>query len=118
MEMTREAVLAKFSVDEYGIIRDPGKFEGEPLYVPVFWESVLDGSAEDWYRGEGLPTTSVIELSDEDRAAWPELGGAAYIALEESNSGFVSSELWGVSQYETALVEYETEIDSDSDSEE
>lgn len=36
--MTRKEIAETYKVDERGVIRSPGKFEGEPIYVPYFWD--------------------------------------------------------------------------------
>jgi len=37
--MTREQITSEYNIDDNGIIRNPGKFEGEMLYVPYFWDA-------------------------------------------------------------------------------
>lgn len=73
-----------------GIIRRPGKFEAEPLYVPYFYEVMTQGgSDEDLTFEEGEPIYSIFSVTDEDRAAFPELGDAKEIVLWEDDNGFV-----------------------------
>lgn len=43
--------LRFFDVDSEGRIRDNGKFEGEMLYVPLFWGYVLDGLQDSTRNG-------------------------------------------------------------------
>lgn len=43
--------LRFFDVDSGGRIRDNGKFEGEMLYVPLFWGYVLDGLQDSTRNG-------------------------------------------------------------------
>lgn len=45
--MTRGDIIATYNVDERGIIRSPGKFEGEQVFAPYFWEAYLDGGADE-----------------------------------------------------------------------
>lgn len=77
---------------EQGIIRSPGKFEGEPEWVPGFWERVLDGADDEILFDED--PVSVFILDDADRRT---IGAAAEgsvaLLLWEDTSGFVRSRL-------------------------
>ena len=90
--MDRAEVESTYKIED-GIILSPGKFEGEAVFVPVFWAGVLDGGEDDteglYEDGDGL--VSVIELTDTDRAAWPELGITRILKLWEDDQGFVHS---------------------------
>jgi hypothetical protein len=77
---------AEYEIDSYGIIRSPGKFEGEPRYVPYFWEAYLNGMADD---DDG--TVLTFHVTAEDRKMFPELRGVRNVYLEESDQGFVYS---------------------------
>lgn len=77
---------------ENGIIRSPGKYEGEPLYVPYFWEKyVLNGFSSETLH-DGINTYDVIEISNEDKEKFDIEYN--YIVLYESNHGFVYHELF------------------------
>lgn len=68
------------------IIRDPGKFEGEPTYVRGFWD--LRSGDEQIYDGDQLH--EVFILTEEDRSEWPDLDpDAAALVLWETTDGFV-----------------------------
>lgn len=67
-----------------GHIKTPGKFEGEPRYVPYFWDIGLNGMA-DTDDGE----TYGFDISDEDRARFPELKRRRVLYLFERSDGFV-----------------------------
>lgn len=82
--MTREKILQDYEVDTNGIIRSPGKFEGEMLYVPYFWEVFLDGGAD---RDNG--TILGFDLTPEDKAQFPELKGKRTVRLYQRDDGFV-----------------------------
>jgi hypothetical protein len=84
--MQRDEILKEFTVDSNGIIRNPGKFENEMLYVPYFWDAALNAGADDDIRGVFFAI-----IDDDDRAQFPELGESYGIALDESEQGFVSS---------------------------
>ena len=88
--MTRSEVAAQYNVNSKGIIRSPGKFEGELLYVPHFWEVVLEGGAADEFQPEdGGPLLSMVLVTDEDRHQFPELEEQRKVWLGESDQGFV-----------------------------
>ena len=81
--MTREEVCAAYTV-KAGVIRSPGKFEGEPVYVPHFYAVWLDGFAT--YEEDG---SYHIEVCDDDRKQFPELGAAKKVFIIETDNGFV-----------------------------
>lgn len=70
------------------IITDPGKFEGEPAFVPDYWESALAGQydADD---GEAY----VFYINEDDIRAYPELKGVSEMLLTEDEQGFVRARL-------------------------
>jgi len=80
--MTRAEIEAAYTVTN-GIIRSPGKFEGERVYMPAMYAAYLDGSADD--DGEILS----VEVTDADRAEFPELGSLAFVRFEVVEEGFV-----------------------------
>ena len=82
--MTRQDVLAKYKVSERGTIQSPGKFEGEMLYVPYFWDAFLNGMAD---RDDGQ--TIGFNITAEDKAQFPELKHRRTVKLVEDNQGFV-----------------------------
>ena len=71
-----------------GIIRNPGKFELEHVWVPYYWDLVLDGEGEDELdeNGEVLATEFVVD-SDEAEAFGLECG--ATVEVSEDSQGFV-----------------------------
>ncbi len=86
----REQVLRDYSVDQNGIIRSPGKFEGEPVFVPHFWQLALEGFSD---RDNGRIYTFRINLTGPERSEWPELaqwlGRKRAFNLIENEQGFV-----------------------------
>lgn len=111
----RESILSDYDVDSHGIIRTSGKFEAEMLYVPLFWEATLDGSADqlDWADGT---TTYLVDVSDEDRAMFPEIpADVVAVHLEESEQGFVSCET--LTEQERADLEARNGTDESEDDE-
>lgn len=66
------------------VVRGPGKFEGCLPYAPYYWEIGLDGFAD---VDDGR--TWRFRVDADDRALFPELKGRQWVALYESDSGFV-----------------------------
>jgi hypothetical protein len=83
--MTRQEIEKDYVID-HGRIASPGKFEGEPLFVPYFWDCYLNGGA-DGDDGETL----MFEVTNEDRKEFPELVNIYRVFLWEDSNGFVSS---------------------------
>lgn len=82
--MTRKDIIDSYKVID-GIIRSPGKFEGERIYVPHFYDIGLNGFAD---AEDGA--TWRFRVDSEDRQAFPELGRKTWVSLHESDSGFVT----------------------------
>jgi len=82
--MKRSEVLREFKVSRSGRIESPGKFEGEMLYVPAFWEAGLEGFAD---GDDGRVYT--FRLTADDKQEFPELGKKRTLKLAESDQGFV-----------------------------
>ena len=67
--MTREEILKQYNINGDGVIVSPGKFEGEMLYMPHFWEAYLNGESNTLQDGS---LSSPIESGE--REMFPELG--------------------------------------------
>lgn len=92
--MTREQIEKEFNIDiKTGIILNPGKFEGEMIYVPYFWDAAMNGLAdEDNTMSEYDDTpVSLFNINDEDREQFPELKEIITVELWEDSNGFVRS---------------------------
>lgn len=81
--MTRAEIEQQYKVVD-GRIQSPGKFEGEPLYVPYFWDAYLDGWADE---DDGIALWFNVTLGDVEE--FPELAGAERVGLYCSEDGFV-----------------------------
>ncbi len=81
--LTRHAIEEEYTTKD-GIIQDPGKFEGEPVYAVYFWNSGLEGGADE----EDGPLCG-FTVTDEDRKEFPELAGVGSVWLDESEQGFI-----------------------------
>jgi hypothetical protein len=68
-----------------GVIHSPGKFEGEMLYVPYFWEKAMEGFAD---RDDGK--VYQFDIQPVERKMFPELGTKRRtVKLIEREDGFV-----------------------------
>lgn len=66
------------------MVRGPGKFAGEPVYVPYFWDAYLNGCAD---RDDG--TVLGFDVTAEDKELFPELKRRHTVELIERDDGFV-----------------------------
>lgn len=82
--MKRQDILKEYKIDESGIIKTPGMFEGEMLYVPYFWDAYLNGCAD---RDDGH--TLGFDVTAEDKAEFPELKRRKTVKLTQSHDGFI-----------------------------
>lgn len=88
--LIRKQILRDYNVDANSIIRSPGKFEGEPVFAPYFWDLVLTGFSD---GDDGRVVTFHIPATDEECTEWPELakwlGRKRTLRLVENDQGFV-----------------------------
>lgn len=81
--MTRTEIQANYKIRN-GIIMSPGKFEGEPIYAPYFWDLVMDGGAET--DGD----FAAFHILTDDRNEFPEIGSETItIRVWTDGNGFV-----------------------------
>lgn len=73
---------------ENGIIQNPGKFEGEMIYVPYFWDTSLEGGPDD-VRFDGDVQVDIFYPGDADLEQFPELQGVKSLEVWEDDQGFV-----------------------------
>ena len=68
------------------LICTPGKFEGEPIYVPALREQCINGEAD-------IDTGHVygVLVTETERAVFPELCITYGVLLDETDTGFVTS---------------------------
>jgi hypothetical protein len=81
--MNRDEILQQYTIVN-GRIKNPGKFEGEPIYTPYFWDAWNDGLAD---VDEG--DFAQFNLQSEDFQAFPELQGCQVVHLTTDDAGFV-----------------------------
>ena len=66
------------------LVKGPGQFEGEAVYVPFYWEVYLDGGAD---RDDGRVLG--FDVTDDDKALFPELKRRRTVKLVQRDDGFV-----------------------------
>jgi hypothetical protein len=72
--------------------KGPGKFEGEPIYAPHYWELTLDsGADEEEFDDANDRPVAVFKLTAEDHGLFPELEGGEILRIYEDEQGFVWS---------------------------
>ena len=97
------------------IIHDPGKFEGEHISVPHFYESSLDGCCDEVYSEDVVYTFIVIDAND--RKEFPDLTEYGLMLWEDSQ-GFVRTEWFNTkAEYDTAHNELESSGSNEDDEE-
>ncbi len=82
-DKAKHETLESYDVRD-GIIRSPGKFEGEPMYAPYFYDALLNGFADE--DEDGVAT---FIITDEDRKLFPMLADTKSVRLWESDQGFI-----------------------------
>lgn len=82
--MTRKEIESEYTV-ENGMIRSPGKFEGQCVYMPNFYEDYLDGFADEQAGG-----VLSVEVDENDKAQFPELKKRKRIRFIVTDQGFVT----------------------------
>jgi len=82
-----------YTTNEHGLIDSPGKFEGEPDYVPHLWEAVLAGGSDPVDADDVNGSMEVVTLTDEDKRRFPALSGFYQALLWEDTAGFVYCDL-------------------------
>jgi hypothetical protein len=76
--MTRDEIMRQYDVNKKGVILTPGRFAGQMLYIPYFWDKYLSGCADDT-TGDFI----TFYITDDDRREFPELGQAESITFIE-----------------------------------
>lgn len=91
--------MSDYKVNDDGQIMNPGKFEAEQLYCPMYWDRVMNGCEDETIYDNDRPVAICI-VTDEDRQQYAglALSGAYAIALVESDQGFVTATEMSLSQ--------------------
>jgi len=84
-----------------GIIQNPGKFEGEPLSTPFYYDLMLNGEGE------------FIDIELSDRVQFPNIPEDKQIAfVTETDQGFAKIEFLDAEEQEE-INEFETSLDEE-----
>lgn len=83
LKNTQAAIRQRYDVDERGIVRSPGKFEGQPAYVVWMWELCMLGRVRE-IRG-----IYYLDLFAEDIDEWPTLRGKRVVQLQQCADGSI-----------------------------
>lgn len=90
---------------------EPGKFEGEPAFVPRLWDLVMDGVA-DVSTFDGDTAVDIIVVGDGLRELYPDLGDIYAVALWETEQGFVFHRpMANEAEYRQLLTDLENSVD-------
>lgn len=90
IEMNRQQIEQEYQV-ENGVIRSLGKFEGEFVYAPYFYEFADEGEILSYMEDGSGEFVSLITIQDEDRKEFPEIAkDSHFIVLRETEQGFVA----------------------------
>lgn len=82
IELARDYVLQGYEI-ENNIITSPGKFEGEYIATPYFYECYMDGDGEDNINSIDF------EISEAEKTVFPVLCSSETFSLVISDNGFV-----------------------------
>jgi hypothetical protein len=89
MQFDDDEITSEYRINN-GVITNPGKFEGEPPWVPLLWDRVLSGFSDKSVH-DGTMAIDAFALDDSIAALTgmrPTPG--SFIALWSSDDGFVS----------------------------
>ena len=88
-------------------ITRPGKFQGEPLWVPYLWAQDAD---QDFYDGADT-LHRAYKIAFRDVLFFPDLRGVFAVVLTESDDGFVHAKTFATS-YELGTFINECELEA------
>jgi hypothetical protein len=98
--------------NEMARIEEPGKFEGEAMYTPYFYDLALDGGSDETIHIDNC-AYDIFEISKDDIDRYPELDGIDRVAIYERDDGFVMSMILTESQYADLLQDSQTDDDDE-----
>ncbi len=83
----RAAIEKDYQISRGGMIKSPGKFEGEMIYMPYFFGVFMEGGAD----GEDERGRITVSVSKEDKLIFPELGKTRkHVIFKVDDYGFVN----------------------------
>jgi len=83
--MKRHEIEDLFRIED-GIIRSPGEFQGQALYLPHFWDRFMDGGADEDVDDSDLVSCTVTV---EDAMEFPELNVGQVVRFYEDDRGCI-----------------------------
>lgn len=86
--MTRAEVLLDFKIDERSVILTKGMFEAEMIYAPYFHAKIMAGEGDEVVDPGGNGYSTFFEVTEEDRAEFPELVDVKRVECFQSTDGF------------------------------
>lgn len=87
--MTREEIIKEYKIDwETGRIMSPGKFEGEMLYAPYFYEQICEGHTDDVTESLTGRIVDIFYIGKDDLIEFEELQGVKILYCHEDDNGF------------------------------
>ncbi len=85
--------LAARRAEYEAMVKRPGKFEGEPCWVPYYYELLLDGDGECHCTcpedSDSCDCPTVFSVDEQERALFPELTDVWQVTVWEDSQGFV-----------------------------
>jgi hypothetical protein len=93
-------------------ITRPGKFQGEPLWVPYLWAQDAD---QDFYDGADT-LYRAYKIATRDVLIYPDLRGLFAVVLTESDDGFVHAKTFATS-YDLGVFINECELEAEDEDE-
>lgn len=108
MNTTKSEIAEQYDVVN-GVIRSPGKFEGEPEYAPYFYDLSLNGGPDEevyWPsddEGEMELAADIFKVNSDDIEKFPQLDGIHTLSLKYDSQGFVICQTWNCSVQDTIL---------------
>lgn len=104
----RQRLEKEWTVDDKGIITNPGRLEREPLYVAWMVE-MLGDSFYDEVVYEGDTEINVFFVDEEIREAFPELNDVEVVAVYSDDAGFYHHTAMSRQDYEARKEQVENE---------
>ena len=88
--MTKAEIAEQYIIDEFnGVIKSPGKFEGEMYYAVSYWGDTLDGFCNRDEMLDDGTLVAIFDLGKQDYIDFPELEGFSELKIWEDENGFV-----------------------------
>jgi diphthamide synthase subunit DPH2 len=96
------------------IIKDPGKFEGEPTYAPHFYDIVMNGFEFDSVI-DGDTQYSACTVDADDVAKFPALESVDLVVLWSDSQGFVYTREMSTADWDQLVADVIADTDEDEE---